>query len=245
MAALLWTAVVSAPALASAQQPPPAPAAARPAPAATASPCQGLADPKVAAECRGLVSGHTLMPQVAAICGRLSPAPVAVGCLQAAADRQYSADALDWCSRRATPDDVVQCFTLTGGPNRVAEAPPNDPPGAPPSPGPPRAVPPPSAPGPATDIRRQPLSPTRTPRGAQPEASRPPGSRAPSSSLDRVGRDVRGAVESPGGDWLERVGRDVRSGAETLGEALRPRPTNDPAYGPDPSVSPPDSPAQR
>lgn len=206
------------------------------------------------------------MPQVVALCGKLPSAPLSVQCMQVAADRQYSPEALDWCSRRATPEDVVQCFTLTGGSNRVpdpayspvsgsiggpasapasgsasgsAGSPPyNDTPTYPVATTPPPASATPAPAGQATDVTRQPL-PTTPGRAAKPEVMGAPGRRPPAGSLERVGKDVRGAVESPGGDWLERVGRDVRGGAETLGEALRPRPTNDPAYGPGPSSSPP------
>lgn len=238
--ALLGAATLVAPALAAAQpaqRPAPQPGA-RPAPIG-APPCQGVKDPAVAAECRGLLSAHTLLPQVVAVCGALSPAAAAVRCLHASADRQYAADAIDWCSRRATAEDVVQCFTLTGGENRSPEPTYNDTPTYPVRQTPPKAVPAPAAPGGATDVTRQPLAPSTSPRSPKPEVVRPPSSPPPPSKLDRVGRDVRSAVESPGSDWLERVGRDVRSGAETVGDALRPRPTNDPAYGPDPEVSPP------
>ncbi|MBL9005798.1 MAG: hypothetical protein JNJ46_16190 [Myxococcales bacterium] len=242
--ALLGTVTLASVSSASAQQPaPPQPVAVRPAPAVVA-PCQGVKDPAVAAECRGLLSGHTLMPQVVAICGKLSPAAAAVTCLQAAVDRQYSADALDWCSRRGTADDTAQCFSLTGGPSRAADAPYNDTPTYPVRQAQPPAGQAPGSsgvPGPATDITRQPLSPSSNPRSPKPEVVRPPGTRAPAGGIERVGRDVRGAVESPGGDWLERVGRDVRGGAETVGGTLRPRPTNDPAYGPGPTQSPPGS----
>ena len=216
---------------------------------AAAQSCQGLRDLAVAAECRSLLAEHLVMPQVVAICGKLPSAPLSVQCMQVAADRQYSSEALDWCSRRTTPEDVVQCFALTGGPNRGTDAvyspvstgtSPvyNDTPTYPVAATPPPAPGAPAPAGQATEVSRQPL-PTSVGRAAKPEVTQAPARRPPPGSLERVGKDVRGAVESPGGDWLERVGRDVRGGAESLGEALRPRPTNDPAYGPGPSSSPP------
>ncbi|HNN91532.1 MAG TPA: hypothetical protein PKI03_04660 [Pseudomonadota bacterium] len=209
-------------------------ASAQPARPAQPSPCQGLADATFASECQKLAGSHRLLPQVVAVCGRLSPAPVALKCLQVVADRQYSADAIDWCSRRPSGEDVVQCFTLTGGNNRPLEPMASSPPAAPPA----RSSAPAPSPSPqtaATEISRRPLPTAAGPRGPQapgPEVMQPAGHRPPPSTLDRVGNDIRSVVEPPGNDWLERVGRDVRGGAQTVGGALKPRPQNDPAYGP-------------
>lgn len=239
--------LASLPLLAAAAQPAAAQVARPPQPA----PCQVLTDPAVATECRQLTNGHSLMPQVVSVCGRLSPATTVLKCLHAAKDRLYALDAIDWCSRRATAEDVVQCFTLTGGPNRAPE-----PVVAVPSPaGPSSPATPPAAPvspgagaktGVVTEISRQPLPTAPGPRGPSPEVMQPASHRPPPSTLDRVGNDVRSVVEGPGSDWLERVGRDVRGGANTVGNSLRPRPSNDPAYGPGtpaptgpPATSPP------
>ena len=209
-------------------------ASAQPARPAQPSPCQGLADATFASECQKLAGSHRLLPQVVAVCGRLSPAPVALKCLQVVADRQYSADAIDWCSRRPSGEDVVQCFTLTGGNNRLLEPVASPLPAAPP----PQASAPAASPSTqtaATEISRRPLPTAAGPRGPHapgPEVMQPAGHRPPPSTLDRVGNDIRSVVEPPGNDWLERVGRDVRGGAQTVGGALKPRPENDPAYGP-------------
>lgn len=199
------------------------------------SPCQTLSDPAVAAECQKLAGRHSLMPQVVAVCGRLGTASLTSRCLHAAQGRLYSPDAIDWCSQRPTAEDVVQCFTLTGGSNRPEAAVASSPPPAAPPKAAPKAAP---APAPlekapvATEMTRKPLPTGPSPRGPSPEVMQPTSHRPPPSTLDRVGNDVRSVVEGPGSDWLERVGRDVRGGAQTVGGALKPRPQNDPAYGP-------------
>ena len=226
-----------------------------PLPPAASAPCSGL-PAGTAADCQHMLSGHTVPPSVVAVCNSLITPAAALRCLTAAADKSYPEGAVDWCRTRNSVDDVVSCFALTGQPIAAAAAPlytPPPPPAPapaattaaawPPAPAPapagtpaPAAAPttaPAAAAPPAAAGNGRPATTAAAPRGTAPELRR-----APPSTLDRVGHDIRNAVESPGEGWLERVGRDVRGGAQTLGENFRPTAAQNPAPAPTPPAAP-------
>ena len=93
--------------------------------AAQLAQCQVLRDPTAVSSCAQQLRANNIDPVATAACLKLQPHGTALRCLQAAPNKQYTADQVEWCSKRPTHNDVAECIGMTGQPMQPAGAAPS------------------------------------------------------------------------------------------------------------------------